>query len=74
MRRIDRQPLAGCWIVLDVKRNQLSARKQFRHQMVGHAASSETAEQEVQAPAEIHEAPMFYARKPKVFATGVDRV
>ena len=44
MRCINRQPLAGRRIVLDLQRNQASGGNEGQHQMVGHAAPAETAD------------------------------
>ncbi|PLY40384.1 hypothetical protein CSZ94_21370 [Janthinobacterium sp. ROICE36] len=74
MRRINRQPLARRRVVLDFQRNQAPGGNEWQHEMVGHAAPTETAEQEVQAPAEVHEAPKFSTCNPEVFTTRIDGV
>ena len=74
MRSINGQPLAGRRVVLDLQRNQVPGCNEWQHQMVWHAAPAETAEQEVQAPAKVDEAPKFPTCQPKVFTAGIDRV
>jgi hypothetical protein len=54
---IDCQSIARGWVVFNSNSNQMSGGKSILDEMTGHAAPAKPRQEEVQAPAEIDEAP-----------------